>query len=340
MTLQLSPEKLKQIEILKNSLNKKHGSGSVRILGGEEVVALERYSTGIPAVDWATGGGYPKGRFIEIFGPESSGKTTLTLHAIAEAQKAGDLCAFIDAEHALDIAYARALGVDTDALLISQPSTAEEALDIVEELVLSGLFKFIVVDSVAALVPRAELEADSGAQLPGLQARLMSQACRKLTGPAYRNKVTVFWINQIRYKIGVLFGSPETTAGGNALKFYASIRIDIRKRGQIKVGEVAVANDTELKVIKNKTAPPYRVAEFVINYGTGVDKDISLVRLALELKIIDKAGAWYKYEGANIGQGEANTIAYLNEHPEVKLAIIEKIKPTKLEPVIEAESED
>lgn len=329
----LTAENQKALEILQSSMNKKHGAGTISFLSGKEVSSIPRFSSGIPSVDYAIGGGYPKGRMVEIYGPESSGKTTLTLTAIAEAQKAGSICAFIDAEHALDLGYAQALGVNIDELIINQPDTAEEALDIAEELSNSGLVQLIVIDSVAALVPKAELEGDMGGQLPGLMARLMSQACRKLTGAIMRNSVTIIWINQIRYKIGVLFGSPETTSGGNALKFYASVRIDIRKRGQIKDGETVIANDTEVKIVKNKTAPPYRVAEFEIEFGKGVNKVLDLVRVASKQGIIQKSGAWYSYGGERVGQGEKNAAAFLEENPAVASQITEQLRQLKVEDV-------
>jgi recombination protein RecA len=326
----LTEETQKSLEILQTVLNKKYGDGTISFLSGQEVSSIPRFSSGIPSVDWATGGGYPRGRMLEILGPESSGKTTLTLHAIAEAQRNGHVCAFIDAEHALDLNYARALGVNVDELIINQPDTAEEALDIVEELSNSGLVQFIVIDSVAALVPKAELDGEMGGQLPGLMARLMSQACRKLTGTIMRNGVTLFWINQIRYKIGVMFGSPETTSGGNALKFYASVRIDIRKRGQIKDGETVIANDTEVRVIKNKTAPPYRVAEFEIEFGKGVNKTLDLVRIAVQQGIIQKSGAWYSFNHDRIGQGEKNVVLFLNEHPDILELITQHLQQLKI----------
>lgn len=323
--------KQKALELLQASMNKKYGNGTISFLSGDEVAAIPRFSTGVPSVDWAIGGGYPKGRMVEIFGPESSGKTTLTLTAIAEAQKAGGVCAFIDAEHALDLGYAQALGVNIDELIINQPDTAEEALDIAEELCNSGLVQLIVIDSVAALVPKAELDGDMGAQLPGLMARLMSQALRKLTGACAKNSVTILWLNQIRYKIGVMFGSPETTSGGNALKFYASVRLDIRRRGQIKDGETVIANDTELKVIKNKTAPPYRVAEFEIEFGKGVNKTLDLVRVAAKQGVIQKSGAWYSYGSERIGQGEKNAAAFLQENQAVADRVVEQLRQLKVE---------
>jgi recombination protein RecA len=247
------------------------------------------------------------------------------LHAIAQCQKEGGVCAFIDAEHAFDIKYARSLGVQVEDLIFSQPDSAEEALDLVEELVNSGAVDMIIVDSVAALVPKAELAGDSGDQLPGLQARLMSQGLRKLTGIANKSHTTIVWINQIRYKIGVMFGSPETTAGGNSLKFYASIRIDVRRRGQLKSGEEVVANETEIKIIKNKTAPPYRTCEFQIEFGKGVNRVLDLLRIAVEEKVVDKSGAWYSFNGSRIGQGEANSVVYLRDNPVVLEEIERKL---------------
>lgn len=316
----------KQIELLQASLGKKYGEGTIRVLGGNEVANIKRISTGVPSVDWAIGGGLPEGRMVEIYGPESSGKTTVCLHCIAEHQKQGGIAAIIDAEHALDLAYARSLGVDVNALIVNQPDTAEEALDIVDQLVDSGIVTLIVVDSVAALTPKAELEGDMGAQLPGLQARLMSQACRKLTASASNNGVTIIWINQIRYKIGVMFGSPETTSGGNALKFYCSVRMDIRRKGQVKVGEEAVANETTIKVVKNKTAPPYREADFQIDFGKGVNKVLDLVRIASDKGIITKSGAWFSYGTDRLGQGEKNVSEFLREHPKLLEEITEKLR--------------
>jgi recombination protein RecA len=338
--MKLSPEKQKAYDIFKSGMDKKYGAGTIRILGGNEVSSIDRFSTGIPSVDRATGGGLPRGRFVEIYGPESSGKTTLTLHCIAEAQKSGEICAFVDAEHALDINYARTLGVDTDNLIINQPNTAEEALDIVEELASAGLVGMIIVDSVAALVPKVELEGEMSDNNIGVMSRLMSKACRKITGPASRNNVTVVWINQIRMKIGVMFGSPEVTTGGNALKFYASIRMDVRRRDQIKVGEQVVANETEVKIVKNKVAPPYRVANFVIDYGTGVNKTLDLLRVAVEDRIIEKAGAWYSYKGERVGQGEKNSSEFLKSHPEIIAEIVAKLKQPTIETKIEQDTVD
>lgn len=313
----ITAEVQKKIEILQAAIDKDYGKGTIRVLGGNEVANIKRITTGVPSVDWAIGGGLPEGRMVEIYGPESSGKTTLCLHCIAEHQKQGGIAAIIDAEHALDLKYAQNLGVNTNDLIVNQPDNAEEGLDIVERLCTSGVVSLIVIDSVAALAPKAEIEGDMGAQLPGLQARLMSQACRKLTALSSRNNVTIIWINQIRYKIGVMFGSPETTAGGNALKFYCSVRMDIRRRGQVKVGEEAVANETEVKVVKNKTAPPYRTAEFQIDFGTGVNKVLDTFRIAVQKGIIDKSGAWFSYKGEKLGQGEKNGCDTLRENPDI-----------------------
>jgi recombination protein RecA len=274
----------------------------------------------------ALGGGYPKGRIIEIYGPESSGKTTLTLHAIAEVQRAGGTAAFIDAEHALDPAYAKKLGVDTDNLLVSQPDNGEQALEIAETLVRSNAVDLVVVDSVAALVPQAEIDGDMGDSHMGLQARLMSQALRKLTGIINKSKTTVIFINQIRMKIGVMFGNPETTTGGNALKFYASVRIDIRRIGQIKNGEEIIGNRTKVKIVKNKIAPPFRVAEFDIMYNEGISRTGDVLDLAVEHAIVGKAGAWFDYNDAKIGQGREATKAYLKENPKVLTEIETKVR--------------
>lgn len=332
--MSLTSDQQKAFEILQSSLAKSFGPGTIKILGGDEVSDLPRFSSGIPSVDIAIGGGYPKGRHIEIYGPESSGKTTLVLHAIAEAQKNGELAAFIDAEHALDINYARTLGVNTDNLIISQPDTAEEALTVLEQLVSSGLAKLIVVDSVAALVPKVEADGELTDSSMGVMARLMSRICRVVTPVAARNDVTVFWINQIRSKIGVMFGSPETTTGGNALKFYSSIRLDVRRTGQVKDGEEAVANETTVKVVKNKTAPPYRVAQFQIKFGHGVDKTLDLVRIAVEKSVIDKSGAWYSFKSQRLGQGEANTVNTLNENPTLLGLIQEELGKRMAQPLV------
>lgn len=327
----LDEEKQKQFQVLKTAIDKKYGDNSIRILGGAEVSRMPRVSSGVAGIDDAIGGGWPWGRIVEIYGPESSGKTTLTLEAIAQAQREGKVCAFIDAEHALDMVYAENLGVDIDSLIISQPDTAEEALDILEMLVNSGTVDLLVIDSVAALVPKKELEGEMGDSHVGLHARLMSQALRKITGAAARNNVLIFFINQIRYKIGVMFGNPETTSGGNALKFYASIRVDVRRIGQEKDGEEAVANKTRVKIPKNKTAPPYRSCEFLIKYGEGVDKMADLLTVAVKKGIVDKSGAWYSYEGTRIGQGAANSATYLKEHEKIANEIKARLKPKTVE---------
>ena len=296
-------------------------------LGDNTVQAVEAVSTGSLTLDIALGiGGLPKGRIVEIYGPESSGKTTMTLQAIAECQKAGGTCAFIDAEHALDPQYARKLGVDIDNLLVSQPDHGEQALEIADMLVRSGAIDLIVVDSVAALTPRAEIEGEMGDSHMGLQARLMSQALRKITGNAKRSNCMVIFINQIRMKIGVMFGSPETTTGGNALKFYASVRLDIRRTGAIKKGDEVTGSETRVKVIKNKVAPPFRQAEFDIMYGQGISRLGEIVELGSNLKFIEKAGAWYSYNGEKIGQGKENAKEFLREHPAIAAEIEAKIR--------------
>jgi recombination protein RecA len=297
-------------------------------LGDEHAkMKVPAISTGSLELDIALGiGGIPRGRITEIYGPESSGKTTLTLHVIAEAQKAGGIAAFVDAEHALDPVYAKKLGVNTDELLVSQPDTGEEALEITESLVRSGAIDIVVIDSVAALVPRAEIEGEMGDAHMGLQARLMSQALRKLTGVISKSKTSVIFINQIRHKIGVMFGSPETTTGGNALKFYASVRLDIRKVDTIKVGEDAVGNRVRVKVVKNKVAPPFRQAEFDIMYDGGISRTAGILDLGVKFNIVQKAGTWYSYKDERIGQGRENAKSFLDQHPEVAKEIEEKIK--------------
>jgi len=309
--------KLKALGLAMDQITKQFGDGSIRRLGDTQRVDVELISSGSLSVDLALGGGYPKGRIIEIYGPESSGKTTLTLHAIAEVQRAGGTAAFIDAEHALDPAYARRLGVDTDNLLVSQPDNGEQALEIAETLVRSNAVDLVVVDSVAALVPQAEIDGDMGDSHMGLQARLMSQALRKLTGIINKSKTTVIFINQIRMKIGVMFGNPETTTGGNALKFYASVRIDIRRIGQIKVGDDIIGNRTKVKIVKNKIAPPFRVAEFDIMYNEGISKTGDVLDLAVEHGIVGKSGAWFDYKEGKIGQGREAAKVYLKENPKV-----------------------
>lgn len=309
--------KSKALNLAVDTIEKQFGSGSIMKLGDAYKTAVECIPTGSISLDLALGGGIPKGRVVEIFGPESSGKTTLTLHAIAEIQKKGGTAAFIDAEHALDPAYAQRIGVDTSNLLLSQPDNGEQALEIVETLVRSNAVDLIVVDSVAALVPRAEIEGDMGDSHMGLQARLMSQALRKLTGVISRSKATVIFINQIRMKIGVMFGNPETTTGGNALKFYSSVRIDIRRIAQIKQGEDIIGNRTRVKVVKNKIAPPFRKAEFDIMYNKGISRSGDILDLAVEKDIVEKSGAWFSYKGAKISQGREAGKKYLEENPKV-----------------------
>ena len=309
--------KMKALGLAVDQITKQFGDGSIMKLGEAHKVDVELVSGGSLSLDLALGGGYPKGRVIEIYGPESSGKTTLSLHAIAEVQRQGGTAAFIDAEHALDPAYAKRLGVDTDNLLVSQPDNGEQALEIVETLVRSNAVDLIVVDSVAALVPQAEIDGDMGDSHMALQARLMSQALRKLTGILHKSKTTIIFINQIRMKIGVMFGNPETTTGGNALKFYASVRIDIRRTGQIKIGEEIVGNRTKVKVVKNKIAPPFRIAEFDIMYNEGISRTGDVLDLAVEKGVVGKAGAWYDYKDGKIGQGREATKIYLKENPKV-----------------------
>jgi len=321
-------ERQKALEAALSQIERAFGKGSVMKLGSQEGVAeTEVISTGSLGLDIALGiGGLPKGRIIEIYGPESSGKTTLALHAIAQAQKNGGTCAFVDAEHALDPSYARKLGVNIDELLISQPDAGEQALEIADTLVRSGAVDVLVVDSVAALVPRAELEGEMGDSHVGLHARLMSQALRKLTGSISRSKCMVIFINQIRLKIGVMFGNPETTTGGNALKFYASVRLDIRRIGSIKERDTVVGNQTRVKVVKNKMAPPFRVVEFDIMYGEGVSKVGELIDLGAQAGVVEKSGAWFSYDGTRIGQGRENAKQYLRENPDIAAAIENKVR--------------
>jgi recombination protein RecA len=320
--------KSKALGLALESIEKQFGKGSIMKLGESHHADVETTPTGALSLDIALGGGIPKGRVVEIYGPESSGKTTLSLHAIAEVQRAGGTAAFIDAEHALDPSYAKRIGVDIDNLLLSQPDNGEQALEIVETLVRSNAVDLIVVDSVAALVPRAEIEGEMGDSLPGLQARLMSQALRKLTGIISRSKGTVIFINQIRMKIGVMFGNPETTTGGNALKFYSSVRMDIRRIGQIKQGEEIIGNRVRVKVVKNKVAPPFRQAEFDINYNEGISYIGDVLDLAANDNIIEKAGAWYAYEGQKVGQGRTAAITYLKDNPKVLAEVVKKVKDT------------
>ncbi len=326
--MQLDDKKKKALELTIKQIDKAFGKGALVRLGEKEIEPIDAISTGSLGLDIALGiGGVPKGRIVEIYGPESSGKTTLALQILAEAQREGGVCAFIDAEHALDIKYAKNLGVDVDNLLVSQPDFGEQALDIVETLARSGAVDVIVVDSVAALTPKSEIEGDMGDQHVGLQARLMSQALRKLTGVLHKMNTTVIFINQIRMKIGMMgYGSPETTTGGNALKFYASVRIDVRRIATLKQSEEQIGNRVKAKVIKNKVAPPFRTAEFDIMFGEGISKEGELVDYGVKLDIIDKSGSWYSYGDIKLGQGRENAKAYLKEHPEVAKEIEDKIK--------------
>lgn len=312
-----SSGKQKALGLALETIEKQFGKGSIMKLGEGSQAKVETIPTGSLSLDLALGGGLPKGRVIEIYGPEASGKTTLTLHAVAAVQRNGGTAAFIDAEHALDPAYAKRIGVDIDNLLISQPDNGEQALEIAETLVRSNAVDLIIVDSVAALVPRAEIEGEMGDSLPGLQARLMSQALRKLTGVISRSKATVIFINQIRMKIGVMFGNPETTTGGNALKFYSSARMDIRRTSQIKQGDSVIGGRHRVKVVKNKVAPPFRQAEFDIMYNEGISKTGDVLDLAASHEIVEKSGAWYSYNGEKIGQGREATKSYLKENPKV-----------------------
>ena len=319
--------KNKALDAALAQIERAFGKGSIMKLGQREALEIEAVSTGSLGLDIALGiGGLPKGRIVEIYGPESSGKTTLALHCVAEAQKKGGACAFIDAEHALDPVYAKKLGVDIDNLLISQPDAGEQALEIADTLVRSGAIDVLVIDSVAALVPRAELEGEMGDSLPGLQARLMSQALRKLTASISKSNTLVIFINQIRMKIGVMFGSPETITGGNALKFYASVRLDIRRIGALKDKDEVVGNATRVKVVKNKVAPPFKVVEFDIMYGEGVSKVGELIDLGEKAGVVEKSGSWFSYDGQRIGQGRENAKNYLKEHPEAAQAIEQKVR--------------
>ena len=324
----LNTEKSKALQAALAQIEKQYGKGAIMRLGvGEVIEDIEVVSTGSLGLDIALGvGGLPRGRVVEIYGPESSGKTTLTLQVIAEMQKLGGTCAFIDAEHALDVQYAQKLGVNLQELLISQPDTGEQALEIVDALVRSGSVDLVVIDSVAALTPKAEIEGEMGDSLPGLQARLMSQALRKLTGSINRTNTMVIFINQIRMKIGVMFGSPETTTGGNALKFYASVRLDIRRIGSIKKGEEVIGNETKVKVVKNKVSPPFKTAEFDILYGQGISREGEVIDMGVEAKILEKSGSWYAYNGEKIGQGKDNAREFLKENPELAIEIENKVR--------------
>ncbi len=318
--------KAKALSLALETIEKQFGKGSIMKLGESAHAKVECIPSGSISLDLALGGGLPRGRVIEIYGPESSGKTTLTLHAIAEVQRAGGTAAFIDAEHALDPSYAKRIGVDIDNLLLSQPDNGEQALEIAETLVRSSAIDLVVIDSVAALVPRAEIEGEMGDSLPGLQARLMSQALRKLTSVISRSKTTVIFINQIRMKIGVMFGNPETTTGGNALKFYASVRMDIRRIGQIKQAESVIGNRTRVKVVKNKIAPPFREAEFDIMYNEGISKSGDILDQAVTRNIVEKSGAWFAYNDAKIGQGREAAKAYLQANPKIMEEIAKKVR--------------
>ncbi|KPF51172.1 recombinase A [beta proteobacterium AAP121] len=336
----LNTEKAKALQAALAQIEKQFGKGSIMRLGeGEVIEDIQVVSTGSLGLDIALGvGGLPRGRVVEIYGPESSGKTTLTLQVIAEMQKQGGTAAFIDAEHALDIQYAQKLGVNLQDLLISQPDTGEQALEIVDALVRSGSIDLIVVDSVAALTPKAELEGEMGDSLPGLQARLMSQALRKLTATIKKTNTMVIFINQIRMKIGVMFGNPETTTGGNALKFYASVRLDIRRTGNIKKGEEVIGSETKVKVVKNKVSPPFKTAEFDILYGEGISREGEIIDMGVEARILEKSGAWYAYNGEKIGQGKDNAREFLRENPEVAREIENKVREHMGIPLLNAEA--
>ena len=338
-------DRQKALDTALAQIERQFGKGSVMKMSDRQAQVIEVIPTGSIALDIALGiGGLPRGRIIEIYGPESSGKTTLTLHAIANAQKAGGICAFIDAEHAFDAEYAKKLGVDIDALLVSQPDTGEQALEIMDMLIRSGALDLVVVDSVAALVPRAEIEGEMGDSHMGLQARLMSQALRKVTGALHQSKTTAIFINQLREKIGVFFGSPETTTGGKALKFYASVRLDIRRIETLKDGTESVGNRTRVKVVKNKMAPPFKQAEFDIIYGIGISREGSLLDMGVELGIVKKSGAWYTYEADQLGQGKENSRAFLIDNPDLANEIEKKIResfvPVAVDPALIAEIDE
>ena len=322
----MEPNKEKALQAALSQIERQFGKGTVMRMGDKEHQAIPAISTGYLGLDVAIGiGGLPKGRVVEIYGPESSGKTTLTLQVIAEAQKVGGTCAFVDAEHALDPVYAEKLGVQVDDLFVSQPDTGEQALEVTDMLVRSGTIDVLVIDSVAALTPRAEIEGEMGSSHMGLQARLMSQALRKLTGSIKKSNTLVIFINQIRLKIGVMFGNPETTTGGNALKFYSSVRLDIRRIGAIKKGDEILGNETRVKVVKNKVAPPFKIAEFEIRYGEGICKVAEIIDLGVEHKIVEKAGSWYSYDGNKIGQGKDNAMSYLKDNPDSLKSIEDKL---------------
>ncbi|KYL36960.1 DNA recombination/repair protein RecA [Pseudoalteromonas tetraodonis] len=323
----MNDNKQKALDAALSQIERQFGKGSIMKLGDNKALNIDAVSTGSLGIDIALGiGGLPMGRIVEVYGPESSGKTTLTLQVIAQAQKEGKTCAFVDAEHALDPIYAQKLGVNIDELLVSQPDTGEQALEICDMLVRSSAVDVVIVDSVAALTPKAEIEGDMGDSHMGLQARLMSQALRKLTGNIKRSNTLCIFINQIRMKIGVMFGNPETTTGGNALKFYASVRIDIRRIGSVKEGDEVVGNETRVKIVKNKVAPPFKQAEFIIMYGEGISKQGELIDLGVKHKIVEKAGAWYSYNGNKVGQGKSNSIKFLKENPEIADEIEGKLR--------------
>ncbi|MEN9419111.1 MAG: hypothetical protein RI988_2731 [Pseudomonadota bacterium] len=337
----LNTEKAKALQAALAQIEKQFGKGSIMRLGdGEKIEDIQVVSTGSLGLDIALGvGGLPRGRVIEIYGPESSGKTTLTLQVIAEMQKLGGTCAFIDAEHALDVQYASKLGVDLQEMLISQPDTGEQALEIVDALVRSGSVDLIVVDSVAALTPKAELEGEMGDSLPGLQARLMSQALRKLTATIKKTNCMVIFINQIRMKIGVMFGNPETTTGGNALKFYASVRLDIRRTGSIKKAEEVIGSETKVKVVKNKVSPPFKTAEFDILYGEGISREGEIIDMGVNARVLEKSGAWYAYKGEKIGQGKDNAREFLRENPELAREIENRVRESMGIPLLGGSAE-
>ncbi len=323
----MNDNKQKALSAALSQIERQFGKGSIMKLGDSQALDVEAISTGSLGIDIALGiGGLPTGRIVEIYGPESSGKTTLTLQVIAEAQKKGKTCAFVDAEHALDPIYAEKLGVNVNELLVSQPDTGEQALEICDMLVRSGAVDVVIIDSVAALTPKAEIEGDMGDSHVGLQARLMSQALRKLTGNIKRSNTLCIFINQIRMKIGVMFGNPETTTGGNALKFYASVRLDIRRIGSVKDGDEVVGNETRVKVVKNKVAPPFKQAEFIIMYGQGISKEGELIDLGVQHKLVEKSGAWYSYNGSKVGQGKSNSIKFLQDNPEIADEIEKKLR--------------
>ncbi len=337
--MSLSPEKSKALAAALSQIEKQFGKGAIMKLDGSATQEIQTVSTGSLRIDMALGvGGLPRGRIVEIYGPESSGKTTLTLSTIAQAQKQGLTCAFIDAEHALDPVYAGKLGVNMSEILLSQPDNGEQALEIVDALVRSGAVDIIVVDSVAALTPKAELEGEMGDSLPGLQARLMSQALRKITAQAQKTNCMVIFINQLRMKIGVMFGNPETTTGGNALKFYASVRLDIRRTGAVKKGEEVIGNETKVKVVKNKVAPPFKTAEMDILYGEGFNRAGEVLDEAVERRIVEKSGAWYAYKGEKLGQGRDNTCAFLRETPELFGELETRVRELVLGTKTEAEA--